>query len=172
MKILSEKLPDLHALYVQQLRLLLSAEELIIRGMPRMAERATDGQLKEEIQAHLLETEAHADRLKAILAREAHDENAKGPLKCKTILSLLDEADSMVQDAAHDTVRDAAVIAAVQRIEHYEIAVYGAMRHFAQVLGLSEDAILLDKSAHEEGDADHMLTEIAYRVNPTAKKAA
>ena len=169
MKFVSEKLPDLHALYVQQLRLLLSAEELIIRGMPRMAERATDGQLKEEIQAHLLESETQAGRLKTILAREGGD---NGPLKCKTILTLLDEADSMVQDAAHDSVRDAAVIAAIQRIEHYEIAVYGAMRHFAQVLGLSEDAILLDKSAREEGDADHVLTEIAYRVNPAAKKAA
>ena len=169
MKFVSEKLPDLHALYVQQLRLLLSCEELIIRGMPRMAERATDGQLKKEIEAHLLESETHAERLKTILARAGGEHE---PLKCKTILSLLDEADSMVEDAAHDAVRDAAVVAALQRIEHYEIAAYGAMRHFAQVLGLSEDALLLDKSAHEEGDADHMLTEIAYRVNPTARKAA
>ena len=78
----------------------------------------------------------------------------------------------MIKDASDESVRDAALIAAAQRVEHYEIAAYGAVRHFAQILGEIEQAQLLDETMKEEGNADHLLTEIANRVNPYAEKAA
>lgn len=78
----------------------------------------------------------------------------------------------MIKDASDESVRDAALIAAAQRVEHYEIATYGAVRHFARILGEASDAQLLDQTSNEEGHADHLLTEIANRVNPYAEKAA
>ena len=78
----------------------------------------------------------------------------------------------MIKDASDESVRDAALIAAAQRVEHYEIASYGAVRNFARILGETSGAQLLDQTIKEEGNADHLLTEIANRVNPYAEKAA
>lgn len=169
MKIMSEKLPDLQALYVKQLRILLSAEELILRGLPRMAETATDDELKQAFRNHLEETEQQASRLRTILELLPGDHD---PLKCKTVSALIDEAEDMIEDSAHESVRDAALIAAAQRIEHYEIAAYGAVRHFARILKREQDVTLLSQTVEEEGAADHLLTRIAERVNPAARKAA
>ncbi len=169
MKLVIEKLPDLRALYVKQLRLLLSAEEQIVRGLPVMIETATDSQLKQAFRSHLQETEGQVERLRTILNRIAGEAE---PLKCKVLAALIDEAEDMAQDSAHDAVRDAALIASAQRIEHYEIAAYGAVRHFAHVLGRDSDAETLNQTIHEEGHADHLLTSIAERVNPIARKAA
>jgi ferritin-like metal-binding protein YciE len=169
MKLMSEKLPNLEALYIKQLRILLSAEELILRGLPRMAETATDQELKQALRSHLEETEAQASRLKTILASLPGEHD---PIKCKTISALVDEAEDMIEDAEHESVRDAALIAAAQRVEHYEIAAYGAVRHFARVLQREQDVSLLSQTIEEEGNADHHLTRIAERVNPAARKAA
>lgn len=169
MKLVIEKLPDLRALYIKQLRLLLSAEEQIVRGLPTMIETATDTQLKQALQSHLQETEVQVKRLRGILTRIAGQAE---PLTCKSLRALIDETEDMVQDSSHDAVRDAALIASAQRIEHYEIAAYGAVRHFAHVLGRVNDAEVLNQTIHEEGHADHLLTSIAERVNPAAKKAA
>jgi ferritin-like metal-binding protein YciE len=86
--------------------------------------------------------------------------------------ALISAAEDMVKDAADDAVRDAALISAGQRVEHFEIATYGAVRRWAQQLGESAHAEMLDKTIKEEGHADHLLTEIADRVNPYAEKAA
>lgn len=169
MKLVIEKLPDLRALYIKQLRLLLSAEELILGGLSTMIEVAADTQLKQALHSHKKETELHALRLRNILTQMAGQAE---PLTCHAVSALLDEAEDMAQDAAHEAVRDAALIASAQRIEHYEIAAYGAVRHFAQVLGRDSDTELLNQTIHEEGHADHLLTSIAQRVNPAAKKAA
>ncbi len=169
MKFLIEKLPDLRALYVKQLRMLLSAEEQLVRAMPHLIETASDFQLKQAIQSHFQETEAHASRLKDILNQIAGEAS---PLKCNVMSELIDEAQDMIEDSAHESVRDAAMIAAAQRIDHYEIAAYGAVRHFARVLGREGDAALLNQTIHEEGHAEHLLNSIADRVNPTARKAA
>lgn len=169
MKLVIEKLPDLRALYVKQLRLLLSAEEQILGGLPRMMESATDSQLKGAFQSHLQETEVQAKRLRGILGQIAGEAE---PLTCKSVQALIDEAEDMVQDSSHEAVRDAALIASAQRIEHYEIAAYGAVRHFAHVLGREADVEALNQTIHEEGHADHLLTSIAERVNPAARKAA
>lgn len=169
MKLVIEKAPDLRALYIKELRLLLSAEERIVRGLPRILETAIDTQLKQGLHSHLKETEIHIKRLRDILAQIAGEAE---PLPCKAMGALIDEAEDIMQDASHAAVRDAALIASAQRIEHYEIAAYGAVRHFAQVLGRESDAETLDQTLQEEGHADHLLTTIAERVNPAAKEAA
>jgi ferritin-like metal-binding protein YciE len=169
MKLFSEKLPDLKALYIKHIRMMLSGEEIFLRGLQRMAEAAADGQLKEAFRVHGQQTEVHSTRLRQILQRSAGEAD---PLRCKVAADLLDEAEDMIKDASHESVRDAALIAAAQRVEHYEIAAYGAVRHFARVLGLEQDADALNQTIQEEGQTDHLLSEIADRVNPTARKAA
>ncbi len=170
MKLMHEKLPQLEDLYIQRLRLLLSGEELIVRGLPRMAERATDAELKQAFRMHVEETEAHAMRLRTILGRVT---GKPGDLvKNRVVVALLDEAEDMIEEADHEPVRDAALIGAAQCVEHYEIAAYGTVRHFARVLGRDEDAALFDQTLQEEGRTDHQLTNIAERVNPAAGKAA
>ena len=126
-------------------------------------------QLKQALLSHLQETEVQVTRDKELLARAGGETDM---IKCKVLAALVDEAENLIQDVGGEAVRDAAIIAAAQRVEHYEIAVYGAMRHFAQVLGEAAAAELLDRTIKEEGHADHLLTEIAGRINPHAKKAA
>jgi len=168
MKIFVEKIQDLQALYVRQLRLLLSAEELIAIKTPFFTDRATDPQLRQELRKQSEDAEAHAVRLRDMLSR-AGSESA--PVKCKAIYALFDEAEELVKEAAHDTVRDAMLISEAQRIKHYEIAAYGALRQFARVLDRAEDERLLNETIHEKGDADKQLSSIAERVNPAAKAA-
>ena len=169
MKLIIEKLPDLRGLYIKQIRLLLSAEEKMVRGLPRIIELATDLQVKEAFQSHLQETEVQVTRLRGILNRIAGEAE---PLKCNVVDALFAEAEDMAEDSSHEEVRDAALIASMQRMEHYEMAAYGSVRHFAQVLGRDSDAEALDQTIHEEAHADTLLAGIAYRVNPSAKRAA
>jgi ferritin-like metal-binding protein YciE len=169
MKVVIEKLPDLRAMYIKQLRVLLSAEEQIVGGLPRMIQAAMDSQLKQLLHSHLEETGVQSTRLRTILGQIA---GGADPLKCKVLTALLDETGDMVADSSHAVVRDAALITGAQRIEHYEIAAYDAVRHFAYVLGRDGDAELLNQTLQEERRADHQFTSIADRVNPVAKKAA
>ena len=174
MKWLSEDFKNLHALWVNQLRVLLSAEEQIVRALPDMKVHAADEQLQQAFQSHLVETEGHIKRLEKILARQKEANAAvheTAPMKCKAIAALKAEAEDMMVDARDAWVRDAALIAVAQRVEHYEIAAYGTVRQWAWVLGETEAAELLNETAKEEGHADHLLTSIAERVNPKAKAA-
>lgn len=170
MKLFSEKIPDLKALYFRHIRRLLSAEETFVRGLQRMAETASDSQLKQAFRGHGLETEKHQSRLHQILQSEATGETHR--VQCKVASDLMDETEDSIVDSAHEAVRDAALIAAAQRVEHYEIAAYGAVVHFARVLGLEGDAKLLNETLQEEAHADHLLSQIAERVNPAARKVA
>jgi ferritin-like metal-binding protein YciE len=169
MKVFSANLDNLRKLYINQLQMLLSTEQQITEALPKMIEKSSDTQLKQVFQSHLQETEMHVQRLEQILNQAAGD--AK-PVKCKVMAALAIEGEDAVKDAADDAVRDAALISAGQRVEHYEIAVYGAVRRWAQLLGETSHVELLDKTIKEEGHADHLLTEIADRVNPYAQKAA
>lgn len=169
MKVFSANLDNLRKLYVNQLQMLLSTEQQITEALPKMIDKATDTQLKQAFQSHLQETETHVTRLEQILNEVAGEAS---PVKCKVMAALVTETEDMVKDAADDAVRDAALISAGQRVEHYEIATYGAVRRWAQLLGQSAHSALLDKTIKEEGHADHLLTEIAERVNPYAEKAA
>ena len=175
MKWIQEDFRDLHELYLNQLRVMLSAEEQILRELPIIATRATDEELQRTCRAHIAETEEHIMRLEQILAEEKKHNAASGetsPEKCKPVRALAAEAEEMIEDTRNAWVRDVAMIAAQQRVEHYEIAAYGALRKWAELLGEYEAASLLDQTLKEEGHADYLLTSIAERVNPKAKKAA
>jgi ferritin-like metal-binding protein YciE len=169
MKVFSANLDNLRKLYVNQLQMLLSTEQQITEALPKMIDKATDTQLKQAFQSHLQETRLQVQRLEEILNRS---EGEAKSVKCKVMAALATEGEDAVKDAADDAVRDAALISAGQRVEHYEIAVYGAVRRWAQLLGETSDVELLEKTIAEEGHADHLLTEIAERVNPYAQKEA
>ncbi len=175
MKFFSENFTELRQLFINQLRTLLSAEEQIVRALPTLVEKSTDEQLRAAFQSHLQKSEVHVTRLEQILSTAKSIDStieSTDPLKCKTLVALVDEAEELILDAKDLSVRDAAMIAAAQRVEHYEIAAYGAVRHFAQILGETAAAELLNQTIQEEGHADHLLTSIAERVNPAARKAA
>jgi|ERR1700722_7567369 ferritin-like metal-binding protein YciE len=169
MKFLVEHLKNLRELYLNQLQMLLSAEEQIAIATPDMIARATDPELKGALQIHKDETENQVLRIKQILTAEI---GAAELVKCKAVQALIAEAEDMFLDARNDAVRDVALIAAAQRIEHFEIAAYGAIRRFAEILGDSAAAALLTQTIDEEGNADRVLNEIAERLNFDAKQAA
>ena len=169
MKFFSANLDSLRDLYHNQLRMLVSTEQQIVEALPTMIEKATDVQLKQAFQSHLQETRVHVTRLQDILREEHGDVDT---IKCKVLSALVSEAQDMIKDAADNSVRDVALIAAAQRVEHYEIASYGAVRRWAQILGEAEQAALLNQTIQEEGHADQLLTSISERVNVEADKAA
>ena len=169
MKIISANLETLRDLYHNQLRMLLSTEQQIVEALPKMIEKATSPHLKQAFQSHLQETNVHVTRLQDILREETKDVEAE---TCKVLKALVTEAEDMIKDAKNENVRDAALIAAAQRVEHYEIAAYGSVRQWALILGKNGQAALLDQTIKEEGHADHLLTEIAGRINIEADKAA
>jgi ferritin-like metal-binding protein YciE len=172
MKIVSENCKDLRALYVHQLRMLLSAEEQLIRSLPDMANWAVDEELQQLFWSHQQETELHVTRLEDLLANiKRIDHSSIGPIKCKAMHALIEEVEDLMQDARDACVKDAALIAAAQRVEHYEIGAYGTVRQFAWVLGENAAAEVLDLTLKEEGQADHHLTSIAERINVHAKHA-
>jgi ferritin-like metal-binding protein YciE len=169
MKFFSANIQSLRELYLNQLRMLLSTEQQITEALPKMVEKATDVQLKQAFESHLQETRVHVTRLEQILMNTP---DGAEPLKGKVTAELIVEAEDLIKDATDESVRDAALIAAAQRVEHYEIAAYGAVRNWARILGEMQQAEILDKTIKEEGHADHLLTSIADRVNPYAEKAA
>lgn len=169
MKFFSANIDSLRELYVNQLQMLLSAEQQIVDALPKMIDKSTDTQLKQAFQSHLQETEQHVTRLEQILRQHTGQTDT---VRCKVLSALVSEAEDMIKDASDDSVRDVALIAGAQRIEHYEIATYGAVRQFARIFGETSQAQVLDQTIKEEGHADHLLTEISDRVNPYAEKGS
>ena len=149
---------NLHQLYHEQLQDLYSAELQIINGLAEMIRSSTNDRLKEAFTDHLAETHEQVRRLETIFARHAL---SYGGEECQAMRGLIKEAEHGLQRTEPGPVRDAVLIASANRIEHYEIAGYGVARAFAQSLGLSDDAELLDQTIEEEGAADHKLTELA-----------
>jgi ferritin-like metal-binding protein YciE len=169
MKFLVEHLKNLRALYLNQLQMLLSAEEQISMALLDLIEKSGDQELKRALQKHMEETERQIQRLKQILTAETGSATL---VKCKAVHALIAETDDMLMDARNEAVRNVALIAAAQRIEHFEIAAYGAVRRFAQILGDSAAAALLSQSMEEERNADQALSAIAERLNVDATEAA
>jgi ferritin-like metal-binding protein YciE len=160
---------NLRDLYVDQLRDLYSAEQQMLVAMPKMLAAATDTELREKFQKHEAETRRHADRL-----MEIFDDLGESPSghHCRGMEGLLLEGDEVLQRRGDipPEVLDAALICTSQRVEHYEIAGYGCVRTFAEMLGLDKHAKLLQKTLDEEGHADHVLTDVAEdRVNREAR---
>ena len=172
MKIVSENFRNLGALYVNQLRLMLSAEEQIVRALPDMMNAATDEQLSEAFRSHYQETDIHVKRLEQLLAKAKSIDpsiTSTHAIRSKAAHGLIAETEDMLEDARDAFVKDAALIAAAQRIEHFEIAAYGTLRQFATVLGDTAAAEVLDMTVKEEGHSDHLLTKISERINLDAK---
>jgi ferritin-like metal-binding protein YciE len=155
------KLNTLKDLYIHELKDLYSAETQLVKALPKMAKAASAPELKEGFELHLEETREHVARLKSIL--ESHDQTTRGP-KCKGMEGLLEEGTSMIEEEADEEVRDAGLIAAAQRVEHYEIAGYGCARTYAELLGDKAGAKVLQTTLDEEGATDKKLTKLATSV--------
>lgn len=160
---------SIERLFIEQLKDLYSAENQIIRALPKMANAATSKELKKAFENHLRETEGQVERLVQIC--NIVGSNPKGKT-CEGIKGVLEEGASMLHDAAEGDVRDAAMISAAQRVEHYEMAAYGTVRTYAQLLGQTQCAELLDETLEEEKAADQKLTSIAGKINTDAVQKA
>lgn len=152
------KLEILKDLYVHELKDLYSAEKQLLKALPQMAKAASSKKLKAAFESHLKETENHVARLEKVLSLAGATTRGS---KCKGMEGLVEEGKDMIQEEADNEVRDAGLIAAAQRVEHYEIAGYGCARTYAQMLGEKEAEKLLQATLDEEGAADKKLTELA-----------
>lgn len=160
---------NLEALYVHELRDLFSAEEQIIEALPKMAKNAEHEALKELLQEHLQETKEQRSRMEKIFKRLDKGQSGK---VCKAMRGLIAEGEDVLEEATDPNVRDAAIIAAAQRVEHYEISGYGTAATYAERLGFSEDHELLTQTLAEEKEADQKLNKVAKEiVNPEAAEA-
>jgi|ERR1043165_2680142 ferritin-like metal-binding protein YciE len=149
----------LHELFVEMLKDIYWAEKHLVKSLPKMIKAASSQDLKEAIQSHLEETESHVTRLEQVF--ESIEEKASAK-KCEAMAGLVEEANEGVEDTEDGSlVRDVAIIACAQKVEHYEIATYGTLRTLAQVMGHVEAEELLAQTLEEEKAADDKLTEIA-----------
>lgn len=156
-------------LFANQIEDLYDAEQRLTKALPKMADAATSPQLKQAFQAHLTETEGHVSRLEQIF-REINIEPKRET--CAAMKGLIAEGEEMIKAHGDPDVKDAALIAAAQRVEHYEMSGYGTARSFAQRLGLTQAANLLQQTLNEEKAADEKLNRIAESsVNPKATSA-
>ena len=163
------KLNSLHDLYVSELKDLYDAENRIIKALPKMVEAANSPDLRAAFEKHLQQTRRHAERLEQIL--RSLDQSPKGK-KCKGMEGIIDEGEDLMEEDAPESVADAALIAAAQRVEHYEIAAYGTVRTYARRLGFEDQAELLNQTLQEEGETDKKLTSLAETsINEEAKTA-
>ncbi|HZD78374.1 MAG TPA: ferritin-like domain-containing protein [Acidobacteriaceae bacterium] len=166
MKLTSEHLKSLHALYLVHLKKALDMERHITKALPTMIEKSATPALATAFRNHLQETEQHVSRLEQILQRQTGSTKAE---TCKTIGSLITEAEDGIKDAKDDAmVLDVTLIAAGQEVEHHEIAVYGTLRSWAQLMGHTEDVSLLESTLKEEKAADEKLTRISVEANARA----
>ena len=154
-------LESLQDLYLEQLRDLHSAEEQIIEALPKMIKKTNHPELRRAFETHLRQTEEQLRRLEQIGEQSGQD---LGGHTCKGMKGLLEEGEELMKERADSDVLDAALISAAQRVEHYEMAGYGCARTYARLLGLEDDARVLQQTLDEEGETDHLLTELAERV--------
>ena len=160
------KLDNLRKLFVEELRDLYSAESQLVKALPKMAKGASSEELKQALEDHLEQTQGHVERLEEVF--EQLDETPKGKT-CKAMKGLVEEGSEILEEDGEDSVIDAGIIAAAQKVEHYEIASYGTVRAWAGLLGENEAAELLQETLDEEGEANKLLNKLAQDiVNPEA----
>ena len=154
-------LNSLQDLYLDQLRDLYSAEQQICDALPKMAEKARHAELRRAFETHLDQSREQARRLERIC--DSLGESPKGET-CDGMKGLIKEGEKMMKQRADSDVLDAALIAAAQRVEHYEIAGYGCAKTYARLLGRDQDVQLLQRTENEEGQTDKLLTQLAEQV--------
>jgi ferritin-like metal-binding protein YciE len=152
------KMNRLEDLYVDQLKDLYSAEKQLVQALPKMAKAANSEELRMGFQEHLEQTKTHVARLEQIFAALG---SSPGRKKCAAMEGLIEEGQEAIELEGNAAVRDAALIAAAQRVEHYEIAAYGTVRTYANHLGHSDQSSLLQMTLDEEGATDKKLTAMA-----------
>jgi ferritin-like metal-binding protein YciE len=155
----------LRDLYIDELKDLYSAENQLVKALPKMAKAASSHELRQGFEEHLEQTRGHVQRLEQIF--ETLDESPKGK-KCAGMEGLVKEGGEVMQEDFEGALMDAALIGAAQRVEHYEIAAYGTASEFAKLLGESQHVTLLEETLQEEKETDEKLTELAKEINPQA----
>ncbi len=164
------ELKTLHDLYVDQMRDLYNAETQLVKALPEMAKASSSANLRNAFEEHLGQTRQHVERLEHIFNKL----NLKPEGKvCKGMQGLIAEGQETIKEKGDKDVKDAAIIAAAQRVEHYEMAGYGAVRTYAQMMGETDAASLLQKTLDEEGAADKKLTQLAEQgINMKAQSGS
>jgi ferritin-like metal-binding protein YciE len=163
------KIESMEELFLQQIEDLYDAEKRLVKALPKMAEASTSLTLKQAFESHLLQTEGHVSRLESVFRQINKDPKAE---TCDAMKGLVSEGEDMISHIDQSPLRDAGLIAAANRVEHYEIAAYGSARTFAQTLGLNQAAALLEQTLQEEKEADQKLTRLAESmVNEEALQA-
>lgn len=157
---------SLKELYIEELRDLYDAEKQLTKALPKMAKAATSEELRSGFEEHLEQTKGHVKRLEDIFQELGKKPAGK---KCMGMQGLVKEGDEMMKESDfEDEVLDAGLISAAQRVEHYEIAAYGFVRTYANLLGEENAAELLEKTLTEEKETDQKLTGLAGKINPEA----
>jgi ferritin-like metal-binding protein YciE len=157
----------LRELYIDELKDLYDAENRLVKALPKMAKAANSDELRSGIEEHLEQTRGHVDRLKEIF--DSLDEKPSGK-KCAGMMGIIKEGEELLDEDYDGETLDAAIISAAQRVEHYEIAAYGTVRTWAELLGESEASALLEKTLEEEKETDQKLTQMAEQINVEAKE--
>jgi ferritin-like metal-binding protein YciE len=157
----------LKELYVDELKVLYNAENQLVKALPKMAKAASSEELRQGFEEHLEQTKGHVQRLEKIF--QTLGESPKGK-KCKGMEGLVEEGTEVMEEFA-GSLMDAALIGAAQRVEHYEIAAYGTACAFAEELGETEQASLLNETLEEEKETDKKLTKLADQINAQANEA-
>ena len=155
-------------LLLDELKDLYSAEKQITKALPKMAKAASSEELREAFQSHLEETKGHVERLDRIF--EMLGKSSRGKV-CHGMEGLLEEGSEILEESEKGALRDAALISAAQRVEHYEMAGYGSVREYANILGQKEMASLLEQTLEEEKATDKKLNMISKKVNQQANRS-
>jgi len=163
------KFESLHDLYLNELHCLYNAENQVVKALPKMIESVHSADLRNALNEHLQQTHEQVRRLQQVF--QLHHEEAKGQ-RCKGVEGLIEDGKDLLRHDENADVRDAAIIAAAQKLEHYEIATYGALRTWARQMGHLEAADLLQRTLDEEGESDKKLTQIAQALNIQAVRHA
>lgn len=159
-------LDTLEQLYISELRDLYSAENQLLKALPKMAKGASSPELKDAFEKHLEQTKGHVERLEELFGQR--DESPKGKT-CHAMKGLIEEGSEILKEDGEDSVLDAGLIVAAQKVEHYEIASYGSVRTFATLLGKDEEEKLLQATLDEEAETNEVLNQLAETVvNPEA----
>ena len=162
------ELENLQDLYIHELEDLCSAERQIIQALPKMMKAASSHKLRAGFEEHLKQTQEHANRLEKILSN--HRQSSRGK-KCKGMEGVIAEGAEIIEEEADPEVKDAGLISAAQRVEHYEIAGYGTVRTYAELIGDNEAAGLLQTTLNEEVETDKKLSQLAKsEINVAAAK--
>jgi ferritin-like metal-binding protein YciE len=163
------KLKTLEDFFADELKDVYNAEKQITKALPKMAKAASSEDLKNALETHLAETEGQVARLEKIGKILGKTLSGK---KCKAMEGLMEEGKELMEEDAAPEVMDVALIAAAQKVEHYEIATYGCLKTYARLLGYEEIEDLLQETLEEEGNADKTLTAIAEELNTEAMQPA